>query len=152
MIKLLSVKKSLTMIFKSAYLNYQQYENALLTDYKLTLERWLAARDWAIIFLLICTGIRTKEIASLHIDSVDLRERVIKIKGKGDGAHKIKERVIPVTEPIALSAVEIYLKFRPVSIFPYLFLSHRLEPLQYTGFADAIKKITRTLLHIIYVT
>lgn len=139
-------EEELTLIFKSAYLNYQQYENVLLTDYKLTLERWLAARDWAIISLLICTGIRTKEIASLHIDSVDLRERMIKIKGKGDGAHKIKERVIPVTEPIALSAVEIYLKLRPVSIFPHLFLSHRFEPLQYTGFANAINKITSQVL------
>ena len=58
-----------------------------------------------------------------------MRERVIKIKGKGDGAHKIKERIIPFTVPIVLLAVKIYLKLRLVSIFPHLFLSHRLEPL-----------------------
>jgi len=81
-------------------------ENVLLTDYKLTLERWLAARDLAIISMLICTGIRTKEIASLHIDSVDLRERVIKIKGKGDGAHKIRCSII-IDEYVAAMALSI---------------------------------------------
>ncbi len=31
-------EEELTLIFKSTYNNYQQYENVLLTDYKLTLK------------------------------------------------------------------------------------------------------------------
>jgi len=131
----------LTLIFTTAYLHYQQYEDILPKDPRITLAKWMAARDWAIVSLLICTGIRAKEVASLHIDSVDFRERVITIKGKGDHTYRVRERIIPVTEPLALSALEIYLKLRPVSVFPHLFLSRLLEPLQYTGYTLIIKNI-----------
>ncbi|GAH78595.1 unnamed protein product, partial [marine sediment metagenome] len=81
--------------------------------------------------------------ARLHTDSIDFKQRIIKITGKGDTRHAVRERIIPVTEPIALSALETYLGLRPESVFPHLFLSLRLEPLQHMGFRDAIKKITR---------
>jgi len=103
-------EEELTLIFKAAYLKYQPYEGITPTDSRITLERWLAARNWAIICLLICTGLRRKEIASLKTDSIDFRQRVIKIAGKGDNTYQVRERLIAVTEPIALSAVEIYLR------------------------------------------
>lgn len=138
-------EEELTLILTAAYLNYQQYENLLTVDSTLTLKRWLAARDWAIICLLICTGLRSKEIASLKTDSIDFRERVINIEGKGDSTYRIRERIIPLTEPVALSAVEIYLRLRPASIFDHLFLSARIEPLKTCGFAKVVKNMKKKL-------
>jgi len=136
-------EQELTAIFVAAYLNYRQYEQIAPSTHKLACSRWLAARDWAIVSLLITTGIRAKEIARLHTDSIDFKQRIIKITGKGDARHAVRERIIPVTEPMALSALETYLGLRPESVFPHLFLSLRLEPLQHTGFRGAIKKIAR---------
>jgi len=95
------------------------------------------------VSLLITTGIRSKEIACLHTDSIDFAQRLIKITGKGDSLHTVRERIIPLSEPITLSALETYLRFRPESIFPHLFLSPRREPLQRTGFSTRIKNIAR---------
>jgi len=138
-------EEQLTTIFKAAYLKYQPYEGISLTDSRVTLERWLAARDWAILCLLICTGLRTKEIASLKTDSIDFRQRLIRICGKGDNSYQVRERIIPVTEPIALSAAEIYLSLRPKSIFDHLFLNTHLEPLNTYGFAKVVNKMKREL-------
>jgi site-specific recombinase XerD len=138
-------EEELTTIFTAAYLKYQPYEGISPTDSRLTLERWLAARDWAIICLLICTGLRRKEIASLKTDSIDFRQRVIKVTGKGDNTYQVRERIIPVTEPITLSAVEIYLSLRPKSIFAHLFLSTHLEPLKTYGFAKVVNNMKQEL-------
>ncbi len=134
-----------TSIFSAAYLKYQPYDGIIPADSRVTLERWLAARDWAIICLLICTGLRRKEIASLKTDSIDFRQRVIRIAGKGDNTYQVRERIIPVTEPIALSAVEIYLSLRPKSIFDHLFLSTHLEPLKTCGFTKVVNRMKQEL-------
>ncbi|MBA7541114.1 Tyrosine recombinase XerD [subsurface metagenome] len=57
----------------------------------------------------------------------------------------MRERIIPVTEPIALSAVEIYLSLRPKSIFDYLFLNIHLEPLKTYGFVEVVNNIKKQL-------
>lgn len=139
-------EEQLSSIFKAAYLKYQPYEGITPTDSRVTLEKWLAARDWAILSLLICTGLRTKEIASLKTDSIDFRQRVIRICGKGDNSYQVRERILPVTEPITLSATEIYLRLRPESIFDQLFLNTHLEPLNTYGFAKVVNKMKRELL------
>ena len=135
-------EEELTLIFTEAYLKYRQYEEMSTLDSRSTYHRWMAARDWAIISVLICTGIRAKEMAALRTDSVDLRQRMIKIDGKGDPTYyRIRERVIPLTEPIALTALEIYLSLRPESIFPHLFLaSQQLQPLTWLGFWHVLRK------------
>jgi len=139
-------EEQLTSIFKAAYLRYQPYEGIAPTDSRVTLERWLAARDWAILCLLICTGLRTKEIASLKTDSIDFRQRLIRVCGKGDNRYRVRERIIPVSEPIALSAAETYLRLRPKSIFDHFFLNTHLEPLKTSGFARVVNKMKRELL------
>jgi len=136
-------EEELTRIFTTAYLEFRRYEESVPRTYKQALSRWLAARDWAMVSLLITTGIRSKEIACLHTDSIDFAQRLIKITGKGDSLHTVRERIIPLSEPITLSALETYLRFRPESIFPHLFLSPRREPLQRTGFSTRIKNIAR---------
>jgi len=138
-------EEQLTSIFKAAYLKYQPYEDITLTDSRVTLERWLAARDWTILCLLICTGLRTKEIASLKTDSIDFRQRLIRVCGKGDNSYRVRERIIPVPEPIALSAAETYLHLRPKSIFDHFFLNTHLEPLKTSAFAKVVNKMKREL-------
>jgi site-specific recombinase XerD len=137
-------EQQLTRIITTTYLNYRQYEEVLPNNHNQVVLRWLAARDWAIVSLLITTGIRCKEIAQLHTDSIDLKQRFIKINGKGDPRHTVRERIIPVTEPITLSAIETYLGLRPQCIFPHLFISCRLEPLHPSGFREVIQKIARS--------
>jgi site-specific recombinase XerD len=139
-------EQELTLIFKGAYLLYQKYEDRKPKDGKTALYKWLAARDWAIISLLICTGIRKKEIMSIDVDSIDLQNRVIKIQGKGDLIHHIRERIIPITEPVVLASLETYIKLRPKSLFPELFLSARFEPLLANGFECVVKKIMSEIL------
>ena len=137
-------EQQLTQIITTTYLNYRQYEEVLPNNHNQVLLRWLAARDWAIVSLLITTGIRCKEIVRLHTDSIDLKQRFIKINGKGDPDHTVRERIIPVIEPITLSAIETYLGLRPQCIFPHLFVSRRLEPLHSSGFREVIQKIARS--------
>jgi len=50
-----------------------------------------AARDRAIIILLVDTGIRATELCDLHIQDLDLSNGRLKVMGKG-----VKERLVPV--------------------------------------------------------
>lgn len=138
-------EEEIVQLLGTAYLNYKQFEYMNPPNSKAVLDKWLTARDWAIVSLLICTGIRTKEIVSLHIGSIDFQNRVVKIDGKGDNTYRIRERVIPLTEPLVLSALETYLKLRPASVYSNLFLNMRLEGLNPSGFNLSIKNITNKL-------
>ena len=92
-------EEQLTAILTAAYLGYRRVEQAAPRRGLPRCLRWLAARDWAIVSLLITSGIRTKEIMSLHADAVDLQSRLIRISGKGDQAHTVRQRIIPLSEP-----------------------------------------------------
>ena len=52
----------------------------------------LKTRDQAILYLLYYCGVRAEELVSLDIQSVSLKERVVRVIGKGN-----KERIIPFT-------------------------------------------------------
>lgn len=60
-------------------------------------------RDIAVLELLFATGMRVSELCSLRNNSMDLRNGVIKIYGKGS-----KERMIQIGNPAVLSAVCAY--------------------------------------------
>lgn len=60
-------------------------------------------RDWAALELLYATGARVGELCRADIDDLDLRERLLRLLGKGD-----KERVVPVGE-LAVDAVDAWL-------------------------------------------
>ena len=71
--------------------------NAQRTDF-------LAKRDQAILHTLYYTGIRASELVNLKVQSVDLRNRVLRVFGKGS-----KERLVPFTQECQQSLNE-YLK------------------------------------------
>ncbi|MCD6472038.1 tyrosine recombinase XerC [Candidatus Aerophobetes bacterium] len=63
-------------------------------------------RDKAILEVLYATGMRVNELTGLNIDEVDLEEKAVKVKGKGN-----KERMIPLGS-YAIKALNLYLEKR----------------------------------------
>lgn len=63
----------------------------------------LPVRDRAILELLYSSGLRVSEVAGLNIDDLNMREGMVKAKGKGK-----KERIVPVGNK-AMDALKSYL-------------------------------------------
>ncbi len=76
------------------------------------------SRNYAIITMMAYAGLRVSECLALRLTDVDLVSYEIKVRcGKGD-----KSRLIFVGDKV-VNAVRTYLKDRPESDSPYLFLS-----------------------------
>ncbi|MGA8474955.1 MAG: tyrosine-type recombinase/integrase [Candidatus Cybelea sp.] len=73
-------------------------------------------RDRAILELFYASGIRRAELAGVRLADVDLAERTIRVTGKGN-----KERTVLINRTAA-AAIEAYLRVRPRSADPTLFL------------------------------
>jgi site-specific recombinase XerD len=76
-----------------------------------------------------------------RVDDLDLHSRLIRISGKGDRAHTIRQRIIPLSEPFSLGALESYLRVRPRCLYPHLFLAVTLQPLGHTGFTNVLQTV-----------
>ena len=68
------------------------YKEQILELFKRNGERTdnLANRDQAILYLLYYSGVRAQELVTLNIQSLSLRERTVRVLGKGN-----KERIVP---------------------------------------------------------
>ncbi len=64
---------------------------------------FIPARDKAILELLYSSGLRVSELTGLNTDDINIKECMIKIKGKGK-----KERIVPVGSK-AIDAIKSYL-------------------------------------------
>ncbi len=64
---------------------------------------FMVARDRAILELLYSSGIRVGELSGLEMGDIDLRDGLIKVKGKGR-----KERIVPIGSK-AIEAIRTYL-------------------------------------------
>lgn len=73
-------------------------------------------RDTAIMELFYASGMRRAEVAGVRLADVDLAERTIRVVGKGS-----KERVVVINHAAA-EAIEAYLRVRPRTADPALFL------------------------------
>lgn len=73
-------------------------------------------RDTAIMELFYASGMRRAELAGVQLGGVDLAERTIRVTGKGN-----KDRLVVINHA-AGEAVEAYLRVRPRSADPHLFL------------------------------
>jgi integrase/recombinase XerC len=69
-------------------------------------ETFRVCRDRAMLELLYSSGIRVSELTSLDISDLDLRESLIRVKGKG-----MKERIVPAGSK-ALESIQEYLPER----------------------------------------
>lgn len=86
---------------------------------------WHRARDNAIMELLYASGMRRAEVANVNLHDVNLRDRVIKVYGKGR-----KERNVVINHT-TVDAIQRYLAVRPRSKDEALFLGRggkRLTP------------------------
>ncbi len=66
----------------------------------------LEARDKAIFELLYATGMRLGELVSLNLEDINLREQLVRVKGKGK-----KERIVPFGR-LAAQSLAHYLRLR----------------------------------------
>jgi len=68
------------------------YKDQILEIFKRNNERTdnLKNRDQAILYLLYYSGVRAQELVTLNIQSLSLRERKVRVLGKGN-----KERIVP---------------------------------------------------------
>jgi len=69
------------------------------------------------VVLLLSTGIRRSEAVGITLDDIDLENRQLLIRGKGD-----KERVVPLTDQ-AVEAIQAYLPHRTKTQSRHLFVS-----------------------------
>ena len=84
-------------------------------------ETFKPARDKAILELLYSSGLRVSELTSLDVVDLDIKESLVRVKGKGR-----KERIVPIGS-MAMEALQNYLPER-ISIkkkSPALFLNNR---------------------------
>lgn len=99
-------------------------ETARLLEWSVDREEPLEVRDRAILELLYASGLRVSELTGLDLEDLHLRERLVRVKGKGK-----KERIVPfgrqaemwLREYLALRA-RLALKTTPS---PALFLNYR---------------------------
>ncbi len=99
----------------------------------------LGLRDRAMLELLYASGLRISELVNLTLTSVNVRQGVLRIVGKGD-----KERLVPVGQE-ALAWLERYLEsVRPVLVqgrpTGALFPSRRGRPMTRQTFWHAVKR------------
>lgn len=71
-------------------------------------DKFTVQRDRAILELLYGCGIRVSELCGLNLEDIDLREGLIKVRGKGN-----KERIIPAGQK-AKEAIKKYLAIRQI--------------------------------------
>ena len=128
-------------IFVSAPKTDKKYPHALYKEqiqelFKRNLERTdnLKNRDQAILYLLYYSGMRATELVNLDVQSISLKERVVRVLGKGN-----KERIIPFTSDCQ-KVVKEYIERerkellrRSKDLTPALFLNAKGERLTTRG-------------------
>lgn len=99
-----------------------------------------AARDRALVELLFATGVRIGEAANLQISDIDIENRQLAIRGKGN-----RDRLAFITDAEAWRAVACYMECR-AKISPItsaLFINRCRSALSTQGMANAICRVAR---------
>lgn len=99
-------------------------------------------RDRAMLEVLYATGLRVSELVSLQIGQINLRQGVLRVRGKGQ-----RERLVPLGEE-AIGWLERYLAQGRMGLLgarqtPYLFPTVRSEHMTREGFWHLIKRHAR---------
>ena len=91
-------------------------------------------RDYALLQLMLQTGIRVSELIAIRVPELDLEHQTLTIHGKG-----CKERVL-LLEKKALQALKSYLSVRPNTTDHHLFLNYRGKGLSISGVRKMVEK------------
>lgn len=92
-------------------------------------------RNAALIDLLVSTGIRIGEAATITLNDIIAPEHTILIHGKGR-----KQRLIYISAPITWERIKALVKERKNSTCPFLFVNRYGQPLSIHGIEDIYKK------------
>lgn len=92
-------------------------------------------RNAALIDLLVSTGIRIGEAATITLNDIIASEHTILIHGKGR-----KQRLIYISAPITWERIKALVKERKNSTCPFLFVNRYGQPLSIHGIEDIYKK------------
>jgi site-specific recombinase XerD len=100
---------------------------------------WLIARDAAILYLLLNTGMRVSELIQLNRNSIQQDQSIwrVIILGKGN-----KERMLKLNQR-SIEALQRYLQLRPVPDEPALFINKNLKRISRKAINEIIKKYVR---------
>ncbi len=93
-------------------------------------------RDYTIMLLLLETGLRVSEIASIRLEDINLKEGYIKVMGKG-----AKERTVPIQSKF-VKALKIYLHHRGSLVTDTLFVTLNNKPLKVRSIQEQLKNIS----------
>ena len=92
-------------------------------------------RDAALLDLLICTGIRIGEAATITLEDINISEHTLLIHGKGR-----KQRLIYISSPITWNRVYALVKERKKVNDIHLFVNRYGQPITIHGIEDIYKK------------
>lgn len=95
-------------------------------------------RNAALIDLLISTGIRIGEAASITLNDIITSERTILIHGKGR-----KQRLIYISSNVTWDRLKTLIRERKNSACPYLFVNRYGRPLSIHGIENIYKKYVK---------
>lgn len=101
-------------------------------------QRKQIVRDAALIDLLISTGIRIGEAASITLDDIIVNERTILIHGKGR-----KQRLIYISSPITWERLNMLIKNRKKERGEYLFVNRDGKQLSIYSIENIYKKYAK---------
>jgi integrase/recombinase XerC len=108
------------------------------------LERAIGLRDRAVLELLYGSGLRVGEVATLRLDSIDVRRARVLVLGKGS-----KEREVPISE-YAADALSAYLREGRATMAPEtsrtLFFNRRRNPFSERDIRSMVERYGATLL------
>lgn len=126
--------KTLTIKEISALLNCFNVDVDEISDF----QRKQIVRDAALIDLLISTGIRIGEAASITLDDIIVNERTILIHGKGR-----KQRLIYISPPITWERLNMLIKNRKKERGEYLFVNREGKQLSIYSIENIYKKYAK---------
>jgi integrase/recombinase XerD len=99
----------------------------------------LGIHDRAMLHLAFAAGLRVSELVGVHVDQIDRQTMSsLHIIGKGR-----RERVLPLWKEAA-ATVKAWLKIRPASSAPELFLNARAQAMSRSGFEYILAKHVKT--------
>ena len=107
------------------------------------------SRDIAVFELLFASGVRVGELCSLKSYDVDIKQKLIKVNGKGN-----RERYIQITNPSVLKALKLYKNNFSKSIDEtgYFFINNRGRKLQEQSVRCIINKYVNKTGIVIHIT
>jgi integrase/recombinase XerD len=104
------------------------------------IQAFMAARDIAIIELLIQTGIRSSELRGLVLSNLNLQRGHLDISGKGSNRYYKKERRVYLESEQTKKALDDYLASRPAEFGPLLFVTKNGNPLKAGDLGDIVTR------------